>query len=112
MDRLAAAGYACRMSENEAEDAGVLRHAAEIARRLVLTRRALGIEHQQDFGRAAGLSQSQYHHFESGKRRLSLEAALALCETYGLSLDWLYRGDMNALPFRLANAIRELEGKS
>lgn len=97
------------MSDHETDDAKVLAHAAEIARRLVLTRRALGIDHQQDFGKAAGLSQPQYHQFESGKRRLSLEAALALCSTYGLSLDWLYRGDMNALPFRLANAIREIE---
>jgi hypothetical protein len=38
------------MSENEAEDAGILRHAAKIARRMVLTRRALSIEHQQDLG--------------------------------------------------------------
>ena len=81
--------------------------AAEVGLRLSRTRRALGIADQLEFGRRAGLSQPQYHQFETGKRRLSLDAALALCRVYGLSLDWLYRGDPSGLPHCLALALRD-----
>lgn len=87
------------------DDTGDL--AVDVARRLGRTRAALGIGDQKEFGLAAGLSQPQYHQFESGKRRLSLDAALALCETYGLTLDWLYRGDPSGLPYRLARDLAE-----
>lgn len=81
--------------------------ATDVARRLVLTRTALGLD-QQEFGTRAGLSQPQYNQFEKGKRRLSLTAALHLCDTYNVTLDWLYRGDPSNLPHRLAVAIRDL----
>lgn len=65
---------------------------------------------EQAFGTGACLSQAQYHQYESGKRRLSLDAGLALCNAYGLTLDWLFRGDMSGLPMRLATEIRERGG--
>lgn len=89
------------------EDTGDL--ARDVARRLRRTRLALRIAEQQEFGKRAGLTQSAYHHFESGDRCLTLRAALRMCETYGLTLDWLYRGDPSGLPYRLASELaREL----
>lgn len=82
-------------------------HAQDVARRLRLTRLALRIEDQRDFGEPAGISQSLYNRFETGTRLLTLQAALKLCQTYDLSLDWLYRGDPSGLPYKLANDIRD-----
>lgn len=90
------------------DDTGVLEQ--DVARRLRLVRAALGMN-QQDFGARAGLSQPQYHNFDKGKRLLTLEAALALCEEYSLTLDYLYRGDPSGLPYDLARTIRDIRLK-
>lgn len=91
------------------DDVGDL--AADVGRRLSLVRRALDLN-QQEFGARAGLSQPQYNQFETGKRRLSLDAALALCHVYSLTLDYLYRGDPSGLPYRLATRINEIRASA
>ncbi len=80
----------------------------DVARRLSLVRRALGLN-QLEFGTRAGLSQPQYNQFETGKRRLTIEAALSLCHAYNLTLDYLYRGDPSGLPYKLATDIAKLK---
>mgnify|MGYP000947246403 CR=1 FL=1 len=87
----------------DGQDIGDLR--ADVARRLTQTREALDLD-QQQFGTRAGLSQPQYNQYETGKRLLTLAAAMKLCDEYGLTLDWLYRGDPSGLPYRLADVIR------
>jgi antitoxin component HigA of HigAB toxin-antitoxin module len=42
----------------------------------------------------------------SGKKRLGLDSALLLCERYGVTLDWIYRGDYGSLPLRTEIEIR------
>lgn len=91
------------------DDTGEL--AADVGRRLSLVRRALDLN-QMEFGAGAGLSQPQYHQFESGKRRLTIEAALALCHVYALTLDYLYRGDPSGLPYKLATTINQLRSQA
>ena len=44
-----------------------------------------------------GVIRSTYVSFETGNARISLNAALALRDTYGLSLDLLYCGDLDGL---------------
>ena len=95
-----------RLIAIDPHDTGEL--AADVGRRLSLVRRALGLN-QLEFGAKAGLSQPQYHQFESGKRRLTIEAALALCHVYSLTLDYLYRGDPSGLPYKLATTINDLK---
>lgn len=93
------------------DDTGDLQ--TDVARRLARTRQALGIKNQQEFGRRAGLSQPKYNQYETGKRMLTLEAALALCDAYNLSLDWLYRGDPSSLPYKLATELaRDLSART
>jgi transcriptional regulator with XRE-family HTH domain len=82
-------------------------HARDVGRRLRLTRGALRIGDQRDFGEPAGISQSLYNRFETGSRLLTLQAALKLCQFYDLTLDWLYRGDPSGLPYKLASDIRD-----
>lgn len=85
------------------DDTGVFKQ--DVARRLLLTRRALGIDNQEDFAEGADLSQPRYNQYETGSRLLTLSAALLLCERYLLTLDWIYRGDPSGLPHRLVSEI-------
>ncbi len=80
----------------------------KVASRLVLARKAYGLD-QQVFGRRAGLSQPQYNQFETGKRLLTLVAALQLCDEYNLTLDWLYRNDPSGLPSDLWLKMRDTQ---
>lgn len=90
------------------EDSGQL--TQDVARRLRLTREAFALQ-QAEFAEAAGLSQPQYSQFETGKRLLSLKAALLLCSKYNITLDWLFLGDPSGLPYRLADSIKLLRRK-
>lgn len=87
------------------DDTGDL--AIDVGRRLSLARRALGLQ-QQEFAARAGLSQPQYSQFETGKRRLTIEAAIKLCHAYSLTLDYLYLGEPSGLPHRLWLAINQI----
>ncbi len=81
---------------------------AQIARRLELARRAHGLS-QTEFAAGAGIKQNAYNQYEQGRKRPNVDNAMALCDAYGLTLDWIYRGDPSSLPYKLANAIRDLE---
>ena len=55
------------------------------------------------------LSQSYLSQIESGARPLTIDAAISICEEYGLTLDWLFRGDRSMLPHHLALEIARIE---
>ncbi len=79
-----------------------------MSRRLRETRAALGEANAAEFARKAGLSTNAYSNYENGYR-IGLDAAVALCETYHLSLDWIYFGEPSALlsmPSGVADKIR------
>ena len=82
---------------------------AEIGRRLELTRQALGLT-QVMMGRLMGaVSNGQaWGNYESGKRRISVDHALALSQNLGLPLDWIYQGRMVNLPPELREKIQHL----
>lgn len=83
----------------------------DVARRLRVTRLALGFKHQNEFAEAAGVGRTNYSQAESGARLLSLPVAFQLNHYFGTSLDWLYLGDRSNLRARLRDAIREQERK-
>lgn len=87
------------------EDMGDL--PRDVARRLAQTRLAIGLD-QEQFGEGAGLSQPRYNQYETGKRLLTLSAAMLLCERYLITLDWIYRGDPSGLPSRVHDQIRAI----
>lgn len=80
---------------------------AAIGDRLEKLRRLIG-DDQQKFAAKAKLSQNQYNQWERGKKRPSLDDALKLCDTYNVTLDWIYRGDPSGLGYQLANDLRDL----
>ena len=90
------------------EGSSHIRSAQDIGARLRHTREALGLN-QREFALRVDLKENRYNQYETGVRPLTIEAALGICEQYGVTLDWLYRGDRSTLPHRLAIEIARRE---
>lgn len=79
---------------------------AAVAERMKLTRLALGLS-QAAIGRLAGIEPQAWNNNERARGRISLDQAIKLCIATGVSLDWIYRGEMRGLPHELAVKIQE-----
>lgn len=79
---------------------------ADIAARIRWHRSLLGFN-QMKYADNAGVKRSQLSNWESGAQRISIDGAICLRRTYGLSLDWIYEGDEDALPMTLRQALLE-----
>lgn len=77
----------------------------DIAERLRLAREALGIS-QAEMGRRAGVTYQAWNNWERGAKRISVDQAGRLRRATGISLDWIYWGDMRGLPHELAVKIQ------
>jgi transcriptional regulator with XRE-family HTH domain len=80
---------------------------AAIGERLRLTREVLGLQ-QNEFAARANVSETAYNGYEKGSKRPSIENAIALCEAWTLTLDWIYRGDQSGLRYDTAEAIKAI----
>ena len=78
-----------------------------IGQRLRLTRESMRLT-QVEFARRAGIAPNTYNQFETGMRLVPPGRAIAICDAYSLTLDWIYRGRMDDLPTRLSKAIEAL----
>jgi transcriptional regulator with XRE-family HTH domain len=76
---------------------GKLRRHAAIGWRLSQTREALGVT-QTEICKAIRCKQPRWNQYETGERKITLEIAERLCDTYDVTLDWIYRGKMSLLP--------------
>lgn len=83
----------------------------QIGERLRLTREALR-KSQTEFAKLAGINLSAYNQYELGKKRPSPETVAHLCDTYSLTSDWVYFGEIDNLPYALAKAIQALREAS
>ncbi len=86
-------------SEREA-----LRSNRAIGERLELVRTAMG-KNQKAFANAAGVASNTYNQYTTGTNSPALEEAHKLCDRWGLTLDWIYRGDARGLSPDLVAAI-------
>lgn len=68
----------------------------KIAARLIALRDEVNMD-QQTFARAIGVEKNTYNPFETGKRRLSFEVACLIKRRFGVSIDWLFFGDMGKI---------------
>jgi len=80
---------------------------ADIADRLRWHREEIVGISQAEYATRIGKKRAAYSLWEAGSHRLSLDGALALRQTWGLSLDFLYAGIDDALPMTLRNAWRD-----
>ena len=78
-----------------------------IGKRLKGFRKTTGLT-QKEFASRAGILDTTYNQYEQGKSQPKVEYAYALCDTYGLTLDWIYSGDLAGLPYRI---VKELDGE-
>jgi transcriptional regulator with XRE-family HTH domain len=78
-----------------------------IGLRLLATRLALGFDQQKKFCDRAEIATNTYNQYEQGERRPAVENAIALCDAYDLTLDWIYRGDPSGLRYDLRDKIKE-----
>jgi DNA-binding XRE family transcriptional regulator len=81
--------------------------ATAVGLRLAMARQSLGMA-QNVFCERAGIHATAYNQYEKGKKRPSIQAAIGLCKTYGMTLDWIFLGDPSNLPYELADAIKAL----
>ena len=80
---------------------------ADIAQRIVWHRQAIEGMTQKEYAAKIGVKRATLNNWESGQYRLSIDGALALRRTYGLSLDFMYEGIDDALPMTLRRAWRD-----
>jgi hypothetical protein len=81
----------------------------EIGARLAVTRKALGLtQAEMDGGMGTALTEGQtFNLYETARQRIPTHYALALRRSCGLSLDWIYRGQMHSLQPDICAKIEE-----
>lgn len=88
-----------------------LRSAKAIGERVTLLREITALT-QGQFAKQIGVSQGTVSAFEKGSRPPGLKAGHKICDAFGVTLDYIYRGDTSGLPMRLLTEInaRRLSG--
>ena len=77
-----------------------------IAGRLRRLREVLAPDMSQgEWANMHGFERTQVNNWETGARRISIDAAEKLCGRYGLTLDWIYRGRAEGLPDNLRKSL-------
>ena len=77
----------------------------DVAARLRLTREAMGWS-QAELCRRCGISTQTWNNAETADNRISVDEAIKLCRTTGVTLDWIYRGSRVLLPASVLDALR------
>lgn len=76
-----------------------------VARRLEAVRAALEIPTRKEFASRAWITEQMYSDWMNHRRGVSRANAKKLAATYSLSLDFIYFGNKDALPHRIASAL-------
>jgi transcriptional regulator with XRE-family HTH domain len=77
---------------------------SDIAARIRWHREVLGLT-QKEYAEKAGLKRAQLNNWEGGDFQVGLAGARALRKTYGLSLDFIYEGEEQALDMTLRKEL-------
>lgn len=75
-----------------------------IGERLHRLRHAIELN-QAAIAEILGITQSAWSQYENGTRRVTLDVAGNLASRFGVTLDWIYRGDPSGLPMKLAKEL-------
>lgn len=79
----------------------------EIGARLHAIRTAFTDASQVEWAKMHGFSPTQYNNWETGTRRISIDSAMRLCRTYGLTLDYIYLGRVDGLSENAAKSLSQ-----
>lgn len=77
----------------------------EVGLYLEAVREALG-QSQEAFATSLGLSPNRYNQYERGKRTLAPDIARRIRTQWGISLDYLYSGEIRRLEHDLAEKVK------
>lgn len=77
----------------------------DIGQRLAAVRKAFSDLGQKAWAEKNGFNVTQYNNWETGARRIPVESAERLCDRYGLTLDFVYRGRRDGLSEKAAKAL-------
>jgi transcriptional regulator with XRE-family HTH domain len=80
------------------------RSPAAIGERLCAVRKALGLT-QEQLAASVGCPQGTFGQYEAGMRKPSIAVASRLYDRHGITLDYLYLGNVGTLPFELGKAV-------
>lgn len=83
------------------------RSIEEIGKRLKALRMAVSGDNQADFCRRLGIATNTWNQYEKGKGRPQLDVAVMLCDSLGVTLDWIYLADPSGLPHRLVIEVEK-----
>lgn len=75
-----------------------------IGARICALRETTGMS-KTDFAAFCGYNYTRYINWESGHRRMLPDEAIVLCDKFGVTLDFIYRGIEAQLPHSLAIAL-------
>lgn len=78
---------------------------AEIGARLMRLRKSFSDEPQKAWAERHGFSPTQCNNWERGERRIPVESAEKLCDLYGITLDFVYRGRRDGLSENARKAV-------
>lgn len=84
---------ACYMSGGMTDDLQYI----EIGGRLRLIRKAFSGDTQKMWADRHNLNRTQVNNWERGLRRVPVDVAEKMCDTYGLTLDFIYRGRLDGI---------------
>jgi len=72
--------------------------AKSIGRRLTAFRLAKKFNTQAEMAKAIGAEHRQYHVWEKGRGKIPVAYAVRMKEIFGITLDYIYAGDLSGLP--------------
>lgn len=83
----------------------VSREFTEVGARLKATRLAFSDLKQSAWAEKHGFQPTQWNNWEKGMRRIPVDNAEKLCDLYGLTLDFIYRGRLDGLSEKAAKSF-------
>lgn len=81
---------------------------ADIGRRLVRLREALGLPTDAALAKRLDVSPQKLSNYMRGRARPDLSTGLSIVAKTGVSLDWLYRGEIAGLSVQMAQMLGEV----
>jgi len=76
-----------------------------IGKRIVRLRKALEWPTAIAFASFVDVSPQQLSNYEKGRARPDIDAGFRICQKTGVTLDWLYRGDVSGLSISLLQLL-------
>lgn len=73
--------------------------------RLRVAREALGLQ-AKEMCQALNVAQNRWSQWESGTNLLDPVVAIQIADRYGITMEYLYRGDVSTLRFALASKLQ------